>query len=138
MQDRFARRAARAWNVRVEFPERCPRSDAEKTMVAYAVHKVFVDRYVDISTLRDVRRLLDQGTEARPDDAVEMQLRLLHCEKFERLPAEVLDLVPTLVGRYLGVTVTRLAGDDVPTLRPVPASGAPPALDPVAEPAPRP
>jgi hypothetical protein len=125
MQDRITRRATRAWNIRVEFPATCTRSEAEKTMVAYAIHKLFGDGYVDISTLRDVRRLLDSGTDERADEGVEVQLRLLHCEKFERLPVEVLELVPSLVGRYLGVRITRL-GDEVPTLRPVAECGMPP------------
>jgi hypothetical protein len=114
---RTVRRPSRQWTVRVSYPENCRLSPSDRTMTSYAIHKVFADGIVDICTLRDLRRMLHPTGAAA--DAVDTQLRLIHCERFERLPPEVVAVVPDLIGAFLGVSVQPIDEDAQATTRAV-------------------
>ena len=97
---------APGWTVSVTVPDDAPAGRTERVMVRYAVERMFREGKVIVSELRDLRGVL--GRVDRPNATLDTMLHVVHCQDIRALPADVQEVLPTLVGDFLGIDVERV------------------------------
>jgi hypothetical protein len=100
---------APGWKVSVTIPDDAPAGRTERVMVRYAVERMFREGKLFVSELRDLRGVL--GRVDRPNASLDTMLHVLHCQDIRALPADVQEVLPTLVGDFLGIDVERVLED---------------------------
>ena len=105
MSNALATPPLRGWRITVTVPDDVPASHAERVMARYALERMFRDGKLYVSELRAMRSLLGLPPAAASLDTM---LHVLHCEEIRSLPADVQELLPALVGEYVGVQIVRV------------------------------
>ena len=87
-------------------------NEHDKRMAAYALEKMFErTHYFDITAVRNACELMDRPASGKAFE----RLRALHCENWDRIPKDIMDLIPIWINELLGGP--RVSVMQIPALR---------------------